>query len=176
MSLIYFIFVLILDESILNAQTSSNYTIVKSSISQGGGVSNSTNYEMVDVAGSVTPPGNATSENYRVNAGFLPGTTILTEVEKLEVADLPTEFKLFQNYPNPFNPVTTIEYSVKNNSNVLLKIYDILGREVVILVNENHQPGFYKVSFDSKNLASGVYFYNIRMDDFKAVKKMSVLK
>ena len=83
---------------------------------------------------------------------------------------------LFQNYPNPFNPETTIEYSVREACEVRLDVYDIAGREVATLVNDFYQPGFFKVSFDAGTLASGVYFYRIRMKDFTAVKKMVFLQ
>ena len=89
---------------------------------------------------------------------------------------LPNEYALYQNYPNPFNPVTTIEYKVKDRCHVLLKVYDTLGKEVTMVVNAEHQPGFYRVSFNAQNLASGVYFYKIQMQEFQAVRKMVVLE
>ncbi|MCW8810408.1 MAG: T9SS type A sorting domain-containing protein, partial [Ignavibacteriaceae bacterium] len=89
---------------------------------------------------------------------------------------IPSEFGLTQNYPNPFNPVTFIKYEVPKTSPVLIKIYDITGREVAVLVNEVREPGIYQVSFDSKNLASGVYFYKMVAGDFTSVKKMNLLK
>ncbi len=93
-------------------------------------------------------------------------------------SSIPEQFSLRQNYPNPFNPVTTIEYSVaENNSNVKLAVYDLLGREVAVIVNEVQKTGNYKVNFDGSNLSSGMYFYKMQAGtDFTAVKKMILVK
>ena len=69
-----------------------------------------------------------------------------------------TRFNLQQNYHNPFNPVTSIRYGIPERSSVILKVYDILGREVSILVNEEKYPGRYEVKFDASSLSSGIYF------------------
>ncbi|NWG28562.1 MAG: T9SS type A sorting domain-containing protein [Ignavibacteriaceae bacterium] len=89
---------------------------------------------------------------------------------------LPASFELQQNYPNPFNPVTIIEFNVSNTAPVSIKVYDVIGREVAVLLDEVKQPGFYRVSFDAGNLASGVYFYEMIAGDFSSVKKMNLLK
>jgi len=89
---------------------------------------------------------------------------------------LPASFDLQQNYPNPFNPETTIEFKIANTAPVLIKVYDLIGREVATLVNEVKQPGVYRVSFDGENLASGVYFYEMIAGDYSSVKKMNLLK
>src|SRR5690606_35085199 len=68
-------------------------------------------------------------------------------------------FSLSQNYPNPFNPITTIKYSVGSRQLATIKVYDVLGREVATLVNEEKQPGVYEVEFDGSKLTSGTYFY-----------------
>ena len=89
----------------------------------------------------------------------------------------PTGYTLFQNYPNPFNPKTTIEYEVPEKSFVTIKIYDILGREVQTLVNNEEKVRWrYKVVFDASTLASGVYFYRFQAGSFTQTKKMVVLK
>ena len=93
-----------------------------------------------------------------------------------EESELPKEFALGQNYPNPFNPVTAIEYAVKKACHVVLKVFDIRGREVMTLVDSDHQAGIYKVNFDASHLATGLYFYQIKMKDFVAVRKMVVLE
>jgi len=100
---------------------------------------------------------------------------MITSVEEIQ-ANIPTEFDLSQNYPNPFNPVTLLEYQVPKASLVSIKVYDLIGREVAILVNEVKQPGNYQVSFDGKNLASGIYFYKMITEDFSLVRKMNLLK
>ncbi len=94
---------------------------------------------------------------------------------------IPEEYSLSQNYPNPFNPTTTISFSIPNiassfNSNVTLKIYDLLGREVNTLVNEVKQPGSYQVQFDASELSSGIYFYALSAGDFYQTKKLVLLK
>lgn len=89
---------------------------------------------------------------------------------------LPEDFHLDQNYPNPFNPLTVISFSVPDQGNVSLKVYDILGKEVVTLVDEMKSPGVYKISFDSGNLAAGMYLYKLEANDFLQVKKMILLK
>ncbi len=89
---------------------------------------------------------------------------------------VPTEFKLEQNYPNPFNPATIIKFSVPQMERVNLKVYDLLGREVATLVNEEKAPGSYEVKFDGSNLASGTYFYRLQAGDFVQVKKMMLMK
>jgi len=88
----------------------------------------------------------------------------------------PASFELQQNYPNPFNPGTVIEYEISNTTLVSIKVYDVIGREIAVLVNESKQPGVYQVSFDGENLASGVYFYKMIAGDFSSVKKMNLLK
>jgi photosystem II stability/assembly factor-like uncharacterized protein len=88
----------------------------------------------------------------------------------------PTEFFLSQNYPNPFNPSTSIGYRIPNSSFVTLKVYDILGNEVVTLVNKTQAAGNYTISFDASSLSNGVYLYSIKADNFSDVKKMIFMK
>ncbi|MDD5360707.1 MAG: M28 family peptidase [Ignavibacteria bacterium] len=90
--------------------------------------------------------------------------------------EVPVKFDLSQNYPNPFNSTTSIKYSVPKNSNVELKIYDLLGREVRTLVNEYQNAGNYVVMFNAGELASGVYFYKLSTDKFSETKKMLLTK
>ena len=89
---------------------------------------------------------------------------------------IPTEYLLEQNYPNPFNPTTEIKYSILKDGFVTLKIYDILGREVKILVNEEKLAGVYNVSFDASNLSSGIYLYSITSGSFHQTRKMVLAK
>jgi hypothetical protein len=85
-------------------------------------------------------------------------------------------FTLAQNYPNPFNPATTIRYSLAKTSNATLKIFDVLGKEVATLVNEEKPAGEYSVLFNAVNLPSGIYFYNLRAGSFSETKKFILLK
>ena len=103
-----------------------------------------------------------------------------------DASSVPSEFKLEQNYPNPFNPSTTIKYSIPVDTrrgvltqNVILKIYDILGREVSTLLNKEQKPGNYEVKFDasvSRRIASGIYYYRISAGSFMKTMKMVLLK
>ena len=88
----------------------------------------------------------------------------------------PKEFLLSQNYPNPFNPSTVINFGIPKPSHVSLIIYDILGREVASLVNENKSAGYYSITYNAKNLPSGIYFYKIQADNFSSVKKMILMR
>lgn len=89
---------------------------------------------------------------------------------------IPQTFNLEQNFPNPFNPSTTIQYRIGQVENVVLKIYNVLGQEVKILVNEVQNPGTYRVVFDASSLASGIYFYRLDAGNFTEIKKMVFLK
>ena len=109
-----------------------------------------------------------------------------------EETELPGNFRLEQNYPNPFNPTTKIRYVIPNevrnlkdfssqaprndNSLVTLKVYDILGNEVVTLVNEEKSAGSYEVTFNATDFSSGIYFYKIETDNFVETKKMILMK
>ena len=109
---------------------------------------------------------------------------IATSIDEKESKEIPTKFALSQNYPNPFNPRTTIKYSIPEEvisqkskvKNVILKVYDILGREVAVLVNEVQKPGYYEVEWDASNQPSGVYFYRITTGNYAATKKMILIK
>jgi|GEM_PF-2895157 len=102
-------------------------------------------------------------------------TTRLTAVDQ-QHETVPDFFGLEQNRPNPFNAATTIGFSVKERCNVLLQVYDLLGRKVATLVDEERQPGFYRTDFDASGLTTGVYLYRMRMGDFTDVKKLMLLR
>jgi len=87
-----------------------------------------------------------------------------------------TQFVLEQNYPNPFNPATNIQYAVSRRQFVSLKVYDVLGNEVAILVNEEKLAGNYEIEFDAGNLSSGIYFYRLVASSFIQTKKLILMK
>jgi hypothetical protein len=89
---------------------------------------------------------------------------------------IPKSFDLKQNYPNPFNPITNIKFDLPKDIFVTIKIYDIIGREIKILVNEFKQAGSYLISFNGSELASGIYFYRIQAGSFVSVKRMVLIK
>jgi hypothetical protein len=88
----------------------------------------------------------------------------------------PKQYALLQNYPNPFNPTTTISYQLPVASQVSLKVYDVLGREVMTLVNGKQEAGVYNLSLNASNLSSGVYFYRLQSGNFVQTKKMMLVK
>ncbi len=103
---------------------------------------------------------------------WYPGA--ITGVERSR--DVPAGFVLEQNYPNPFNPSTVIGYQLPAKSAVVLKVVDLLGREVATLVNQIQQAGTYDVRFGGGNLPSGVYFYRLQAGSCSATKKLLLLK
>jgi photosystem II stability/assembly factor-like uncharacterized protein len=100
----------------------------------------------------------------------------LTFVKELRSRDIAPQLALHQNYPNPFNPSTTIKYELPKASDIRLSVYDILGREVYVLVNERREAGSYEVKFEAAGLSSGVYIYRLQAEDFVQAKKFVVLK
>jgi hypothetical protein len=121
------------------------------------------------------------SDTNALNSGIIQSldgvtwsSTGITAVENEN--QIPTEFSLSQNYPNPFNPSTSIKYQVSKSSQVLLKVYDLLGREVAELVNEEKPVGTYEVTFDASELSSGVYYYQIKAENYLETKKMVLLR
>lgn len=99
----------------------------------------------------------------------------ISGIREETVQQVPENFSLSQNYPNPFNPSTTIEYSIPQAGLVTIQVYDILGREVATLVNEEKQRGSYSVNFNASNLSSGIYFYRLQASSFIETKKMILI-
>lgn len=119
----------------------------------------------------VVPAATPASEMFVASYTFTAGASA--------VGDQPTvaaKFSLAQNYPNPFNPSTRVEYSIPTGSLVTIKVFDILGREVATLVNEQKAAGSYTATFDASNLANGTYIYKIQAGNFTDTKKMTLLK
>ena len=129
----------------------------------------------IDVTDNSSPQQTVTSTVYITehSAGDDPLPKIGINTESVI---LPMEFEIQQNYPNPFNPVTTIKYAIPQNDFVTLKVYDILGREIATLVNEEKQPGYYEVKFDGSKYSSGMYIYKITGNNLNLTKKMILMK
>ncbi|MBN1638250.1 MAG: T9SS type A sorting domain-containing protein [Ignavibacteriales bacterium] len=125
-------------------------------------------------SGNWTPIGQGTSFAHDVCAK-LYCVTSLTDIDE-QGNNIPNKFRLEQNYPNPFNPTTTIKYSVPENSMVKIKVYDVIGKEVATLVNEEKSVGNYSVEFDAANLTSGIYFYKLITENYIETKKMILIK
>lgn len=113
-------------------------------------------------------------------SGSVNGGIPISSVEKVtdvsENEKLPTDFSLSQNYPNPFNPTTTIAFTVPKSAHVQLSVFDMLGREIAVLVNEEKQAGEYSVKFDAGVYASGMYLYKLKVGNNIITKKMLLLK
>jgi hypothetical protein len=107
---------------------------------------------------------------------FCLGTSGSVPVKDVRSPAVPDMFALFQNHPNPFNPETTISYEVKESCRVVLKVFDMRGREVATLVDGVYPSGFHSVRFDASRLPTGLYFYKIKMKDFSSTRKMAVIK
>jgi hypothetical protein len=140
-----------------NSPTGSSYSYVD------GNLVNGTTYFYklvdVDINGNENVNGIVVNVTPTVGSSFAPDT-----------------YALNQNYPNPFNPNTTIAYDIREAGHVTLTVFDILGREVASLVNGNQTAGSYSVEFNATTLSSGIYFYQLKVNDFSALKKMVVLK
>ena len=147
---------------------------------------NQTNWEKI---GFISGHGNSNSPN---NYSFIDNKPLsgksqyrLKQIDKdgafkysktIEVASVILKYDLAQNFPNPFNPTTVITYSIPTSSNVMVKVYNVLGKLITTLVNENQEAGIYKVNFDANGLSNGVYFYKIQAGSYTSVKKMLLLK
>jgi hypothetical protein len=121
----------------------------------------------------VSNTNSAGTSSWSDTASFYVSSTVGVENSK---STLPQKFYLSQNYPNPFNPSTIINYEIPRSSFVSLKVYDILGREITTLVNEEKPAGKYNVTFNASKYSSGIYFYRIEAGGFSQIKKMVLLK
>ncbi len=114
---------------------------------------------------------------HSINVGYYGGVNLSADNLKI----IPTEFNLYQNYPNPFNPYTKINYDLASSGKVKLTIYNLLGREVITLVNDFEQPGRYSLNWDGRDkynqmVSSGMYFYFLSTPEYQSTKKMILLK
>jgi len=117
-----------------------------------------------------------TSSQIRLKQIDLDGKFSYSPIIEFTVIEIPTEFSMSQNYPNPFNPATVINYQLSTDSKVKLVVYDLLGREIRNLVNEEKTAGKYTVNFFAADLPSGVYFYKLTAGSFTSTKKMMLVK
>ena len=100
---------------------------------------------------------------------------LITNVED-EYYDIISDYKLMQNYPNPFNPATKITFYIPSDSHVFIKVFDILGKEIATLVNDNLSAGKHEIDFNASKLSSGIYFYTLNAGSFVSSKKMVLIK
>jgi len=140
------------DGVFLSTNNGTSWTSVNSGLTSG---STNVRVSAFSVSGTILFAGTDGSGVWR-----RPLSEMITSAENLQT-DLPMEFSLGQNYPNPFNPTTTIEFRIQKSQLTILKVFDVLGREVATLVNEVKQPGTYTVQWDASGIASGVYLYRL---------------
>jgi len=162
----------------LDLTLSDGTTLVRSYIANlstlGGGSA------VVFASGFLDPISNQNGEAFGIFFALADGTVGqfpegVASVENI-TSGIPSAYELAQNYPNPFNPSTTINFTILNSEFVTLKVYNIIGSKVATLVNENLSAGSYRFNFDAQNLASGVYFYELKAGNFGEIKKMNLLK
>ncbi len=137
------------------------------------GRANSSNINLYEYNDKGLNPG---KYNYRLKQIDYNGNFTFYNLSEEVIIGAPEHYFLNQNFPNPFNPVTVISYQIAVNDNVNIKIFDVNGKEIMTLVNEFKEAGKYEVIFNGNNLASGVYYYRIKSGDFKATKKMFLVK
>ncbi len=106
---------------------------------------------------------------------FKTAADSVVSAEDIDIS-LPQEYTLEQNYPNPFNPVTTITFGIPESGMTSLRIYNIIGQEIAVLVNEDLQAGIYNISFDASDMTSGLYLYRLQSKEFISIKKMLLIK
>lgn len=146
-----------------------------SSFGGGSGISNSGNSVITSSVG-ISFSGSSANGSSSILSGFLTNYSIIITDIKDDHQIIPTVYKLNQNYPNPFNPSTIINYQIPEEGFITLKVYDIIGKEVKTLINENKPAGSYNVKFDASDLSSGIYIYRIRANNFVQSRKMLLIK
>jgi len=154
-----------------NSSWTSNTTVNATTVT-GKNIHNHSDLPSGDGCVGITTPG--TSYTARPNISLIIDLMV-TGLEN-NIAGIPDKYELSQNYPNPFNPVTKINFGIPRQGMVTLKIYDILGREVMKLINEVKPAGYYTIDFDGSGLSSGVYFYKLEVNGFSDVKRMVLIK
>jgi len=129
-----------------------------------------------------TPTPTITSPSSSTGTGGTVTTICLVGIQPIS-NEIPSSYELYQNYPNPFNPTTKIKFDIamfplyeRGVRGVLIKLYDILGCEIAVLVNEQLKPGKYEVDWDASNYPSGVYYYKLSSGDFTETRKMILVK
>lgn len=161
----------------IKAQSKINNNV----IGNGGGVASDSSFRLVGTLGQPTL-GVSNDDKNSVKSGFwFQAEGIVTSVEEIETPEIPKEYRLEQNYPNPFNPTTTVEFALPQKSSVTIKLFDIQGREIAILAEEEYEVGKYKVVIDGQDLSSGIYFYQIYVrreneNIFSQTRKMLLVK
>jgi hypothetical protein len=141
----------------------------------GGGLMSNGTYAAAGTIGQ-SVIGRSVGATYAASAGFWGDGGVIVEVEESVPTGVPEEFALRQNYPNPFNPSTQIAYQIPAASHVRLALYDLLGREVTLLVDEQKAAGRYTVQLNAAGLASGPYVYRMTAGGFLQARRMMLVR
>ncbi|MBN2009749.1 T9SS type A sorting domain-containing protein [candidate division KSB1 bacterium] len=168
-------FSLVIVISLLNNNLFAQVKINQSVFSNGAAVVSNGTHKII---GTVGQPiiGTSASDSHVLLAGFwYQNIDFYTEIKSID-ADLPLKFHLDQNFPNPFNPSTMIQFTLPKNAHVVLKLYDLVGREVTTLVDEDREAGVHQVTFEAGELPSGIYLYRIQADGYVSIRKLTLLK
>ena len=163
--------------------TDAQYLIPRSVVASGGGVITSSSYSINGTIGQPTIGVMSSSSNNNYVGFWYTQGYITTGIKQEPNKGIPTEYRLDQNYPNPFNPSTIIEFSLPETGNVMLKVFNVLGEEVAVLVNEELTAGWYKVEWRANGFASGMYIYRLQVNPsggsgggYTATKKLMLVK
>jgi hypothetical protein len=178
LNIIFVLVLILIPAQFVRSQYQAPYSVIGS----GGNLSTNSSYTLNSTIGEqFIGHSSNTSHNQYEGFWYLYYQDIITSVE--DDLSMPATFKLEQNYPNPFNPTTIIRFGVPKRSNVVLKIYDILGSEVTTLVSEEMDAGWYERSFNAVSLSSGVYICRIeaaplenQSEIFVSIKKILLIK
>ncbi len=172
MTRLIFLFVLFLT---LEGRTAFSQDVERPLFPSGFGFSQSASTTLVSSIGEPFV-GFSQMGSASIRSGSLSGTVVIATGLLVNNGQLPRAYELYQNYPNPFNPSTTVKYDLPKASFVTLCIYDVLGRNISTIVNEEKPAGAYQVNVYLPNLPSGVYFYRIQAHDYVKTKKLVLLR
>ncbi len=156
--------------------SSQNAIVPWSSVNMGYADQKTGNTRIQSVAGQ-NFVGSSLQANTQIISGFLADTSfrsVLVAVKPDEA--LPDRYSLAQNYPNPFNPATTVHFEIPKQSHVLLRVYNLLGQDVMTVMDEEKVAGGYDVRINGSSLSSGVYFYRLEAGDFAQTRKLVIVK
>jgi hypothetical protein len=160
---------------LFHAQVFSQNQISFSVLGNGGEKQANSSYVIVGTLGQ-SSTGNGANTVNQVQSGFwsIYYQNVISKVEDDNV--LPNEYKLEQNYPNPFNPSTVIKFGIPERANVVIKIYDVLGSEVITLLNQEMDLGWYELQFDAAGYSTGIYICRMQAGNYISTKKMLMIK